>query len=524
MQLDKLELDLRPRPNAQALDLGFSLLRAHAANAYLAWLALWLPLVALCAALACFFPPYAGALLIAAWWLRPMLERAPLYVLSRQVFGEDAGWREALRAWPRQFGGGWFFLLTWGRLFAAGRGLYQPIWQLEGARGKVASERRSIIGKNGTARAAFWFGIACAHFEAILQIGLLAFIGIFVSDERTINPFALMVQIADAPNGARAILLSFAAFAFAGAIIGPVFVACGFTLYLNRRATLEAWDLEIALRQIKPPLRKGVGAQVAATLGVLLCAGSLAAMLVTSKPALAADAPAKCEAPKFIRERSATREADQSPAQTQIRRELAEVFDNDDLRGYVCKEIWKYKNETDKPKPERFPRDLPNLGWLADIIKIMLIAGAILLIGWFLYRYRDKFAGLLPARTKAPATEVAGMDIRPESLPQDVPARVAELWTQGQRRAALALLYRATISRLVNDDSLPLDQGATEGDCLRTALQAYRRQQLAKGRLQTTHSVTDLWLLAAYGDRWPDDDAVAAGCAQWRLEFGGAPA
>ena len=86
----------------------------------------------------------------------------------------------------------------------------------------------------------------------------------------------------------------------------------------------------------------------------------------------------------------------------------------------------------------------------------------------------------------------------------------------------MALLYRATISRLVNDDNLPLDRGATEGDCLRTALQAHRRQQLAAGRLQATRSVTDLWLLAAYGDRWPDDATVAAGCAAWRQEFSGA--
>ncbi|HSY27100.1 MAG TPA: hypothetical protein VK832_06335, partial [Burkholderiaceae bacterium] len=91
MQLDKLQLDLRPRPNAQALDLGFSLLRAHAVDAYFAWLGLWLPLLGLCTVLSCFLPRYAGFFLIAAWWVRPMLERAPLYVLSRQVFGEEVG-------------------------------------------------------------------------------------------------------------------------------------------------------------------------------------------------------------------------------------------------------------------------------------------------------------------------------------------------------------------------------------------------------------------------------------------------
>ena len=91
MQLDKLQIDLRPRPNAQALDLGFVLLRAHAGPVYMAWLMLWLPLVLLCGGLAYLFPGYAGAWLLLAWWLKPLLERAPLYILSRQVFGEQIG-------------------------------------------------------------------------------------------------------------------------------------------------------------------------------------------------------------------------------------------------------------------------------------------------------------------------------------------------------------------------------------------------------------------------------------------------
>lgn len=522
MQLDKLQLDLRPRPNAQALDLGFTLLRAHAANAYFCWLALWLPLVGLCTLLACLFPPYAGVFMVAAWWVRPMLERAPLYVLSRQVFGEDVGWRDALRAWPKQFGGGWFFLLTWGRFFCAGRGLYQPIWQLEGARGKVAAERRSVIGKNGTAKSSFWFGIACAHFEVILQIGFLGFLGIFVSDEHTVNPFELIIEIVKAPESVRTMLLAFGSYALAGAIMGPIFVACGFTLYLNRRATLEAWDLEIALRQIKPPTRKGAGAQAATAIAAILAAGLLASALLPSTPVSAAEVGArqgKCAVPQYIKDRATTRDAPQSPVQTDIRHELDVVYDSDDLRGYVCKEMWKYKYADDKPESPRSDWRAPNLGWLAEIFKALLIAAAICLIAWLLYRYRGEFAALARLRPKAKATEIAGMDIRPESLPVDVPARVAELWTQGQRRAALALLYRATISRLVHDDHLQLTEGATEGDCLRLVQQAFRRQELGAGRLQTTCTVTDMWLCAAYGDRWPDDAALTGGCAAWRDEF-----
>src|SRR5690606_22912206 len=35
---------------------------------------------------------------------------------------------------------------------------------------------------------------------------------------------------------------------------GPIYVACGFTLYLNRRTALEAWDIELVLRRLRQRL------------------------------------------------------------------------------------------------------------------------------------------------------------------------------------------------------------------------------------------------------------------------------
>ena len=217
MQLDKLELDLRPRSSAQALDLGFALLRKHAGDAYSAWLALWFPIVAACAALALWMPEKLWWFVLLAWWLRALPERAPLYVLSRRVFGEEVSWRQALKAWPAQLRGGWFSMLTWRRIFSPMRSLFAPIWQLEGARGKVAAERRRVIGRNGTFAAAAWFGVVCVFFELVLAFGLLAFIGIFLSDENAINPFILIVHFFRGEIESRmSIALIFGAFAFSG--------------------------------------------------------------------------------------------------------------------------------------------------------------------------------------------------------------------------------------------------------------------------------------------------------------------
>jgi hypothetical protein len=437
MQLDRITIALRPRPARQALDLGFALLHARAATVYKAWLALWLPLVAIAMALTLALPDYVALWVILPWWFKPLLERAPLYVLSRQVFGEDVTWRQAVRAWPGQLGGGWIRMLTWWRPFMAGRGLYQPVWQLEQARGATAAKRRAVIGRDGAGRAAYMFGIACAHFEAVLQIGMLAFIGMFTSHDQ-FKVFSYMMST-DQDSMVK-LVLPLACYAIGGAIVGPVYVACCFTLYLNRRATLEAWDIELVLRQIHAPAaRRGqpAAAWLLAPLALVLAA------LLPAPPAQAADQAPPSQAANcasmpvlFPVERLGTRDAEQH----KLHQEVDEIYADDDLRGYDCASTWRLKKDG---QPEKKPAksDTPDLARVAMVIRAVFIVGAIGLCAWLLYRYRDRLRALLPRPpASAPATEIAGLDIRAESLPHDVTAQVRALWARGERRDALALL------------------------------------------------------------------------------------
>lgn len=109
MQLEQLQMDLRPRPYWQAIDLGYALLRHNAATTYAAWWALWGPLTLLMLGLQALLPSSLGWLpMLLIWWVKPLVERIAIYVLSRAVFGEAVSWREAVHAWPSQLGGGWF--------------------------------------------------------------------------------------------------------------------------------------------------------------------------------------------------------------------------------------------------------------------------------------------------------------------------------------------------------------------------------------------------------------------------------
>ena len=181
---------------------------------------------------------------------------------------------------------------------------------------------------------------------------------------------------------------------------------------------------------------------------------------------------------------------------------------------------WELKRP--RKDSESVPEELapPSLAWLATFFKVVLIAMAIGAVSWLLYRYRDKFPALRRAPLPAAATEVGGLDIRAESLPADVVGTVRALWARGERRAALALLYRATLSRLVSQDALVLSTGDTEGDCLRLAHAAHKAARLDQGRLDVVVSATALWLNAAYADRWPDEGAVLSACSAWNRRFG----
>ncbi len=520
MQLDKLRLDLRPRSNAQGLDLGFALLHAGGADVWLAWLALWLPLSALAVLISWHWPGTLYGWLL-PWWLRPLLERAPLHVLARQVFGEQTSWRAALRAWPRELGGGWCRMLTWWRPFMAGRGLHQPVWVLEQARGKVATARRATIARNGTGSAALLFGGACSTFEMVLVLGMLALVSLFLP-AATPNPFALY-DMQD--HAALQAALGTGAWCLAAAVIGPIYTACTFTLYLNRRATLEAWDLEIVLRQLRAPAARPHARHAAA----LLMAAPLLAMALLGMPPpvqaapSATPTPQNCAPPKEFEAEGNGRGPDLSPQQAQLRHRLDQVYAHDDLRGYRCAEEWELRVPPEQEKEqEKGKASLPR--WLAAILagvfKAAVICGAIALVAWLLWRYAAPLRfNFSPASGPRLATEVGGLDIREESLPADVASAVRALWQQGQQRAALALLYRATLSRLVSRQSLTLHQGDTEGECLAHARSAHAAGKLDGASLALADQATTLWLNAAYGARWPAGDTVAALCGNWQAHF-----
>ncbi|MET0657279.1 MAG: DUF4129 domain-containing protein, partial [Steroidobacteraceae bacterium] len=112
-------------------------------------------------------------------------------------------------------------------------------------------------------------------------------------------------------------------------------------------------------------------------------------------------------------------------------------------------------------------------------------------------------------------THVRDLDIRPESLPDDIGAAALGLWNEGQRRAALALLYRGLLSRLVHVYDVPIKASSTEGDCLHMV-----EQHLSEQRLAYANHLVRVWQRAVYGARDPENEEVRDLCLGFDAQIG----
>ena len=118
---------------------------------------------------------------LAMWWLRPVFDRIPLYVLSRAVFGSVPTVADTLRA---QLHWGWRPMLghlTWRRL-SPFRTAMLPVDLLEGAAPAVMRERRRVIGAGNGGHAAMLL-LMCLHFIVALQLSALLIPIVFVPNE-----------------------------------------------------------------------------------------------------------------------------------------------------------------------------------------------------------------------------------------------------------------------------------------------------------------------------------------------------
>jgi hypothetical protein len=404
-----------------------------------------------------------------------------LYWLSRRLFGEQLTVREVLGEWRKVLLPRLLANLTLFR-FSANRSFYMPVSHLEGLRGEDRRKRLRVL--RGSQSAGAWLTIVGMHIEMALSLGFLGLL-LFMIPE-VFMPDDLFQALADEQHWTA--WLSDLFWLLSLSIFAPFYVAGGFALYITRRSQLEAWDLELAFRQMQPRFKGKSG-----NLGRSLLASLLAAMLLLP----------------FAPDGQAAESLDRKESQRIITEVLEdEVFGSKEQRSY-----WRSVKEPEETE-ERSSLDwldgvatvFEYLAWIAVVVGVgLLIFYLSRLLDWLPERRQRKKSG------EAQPSVLFGMPITPESLPEDIPASIRQLLESGRIRQALGLLYRATLARLVHEGQLRIPDSATEGEC-RTLVAASRPVPEADyfGRL------TNLWVRCAYGHIDPETEQILTLTDTWQ--------
>ena len=494
MNLDNLQINACMRSGWQALDLGLLMARAWWRTLIVASLLPMLPLTIVL--LVVFWKSPFWALFI-LWWLKPFWERLPLFIASRLLFGEQPGVWSSMRSFPLKDVIPW---LLW-RRFSLQRAFDNPVTVLEDLKGTPRRQRLRVLhGKYSDVALSNQFVGFCT--EWLLAFSFVALFDFFIPDTFGIRSYD---NFGDHTLTGEWIFTLSAILAIA--LVMPFHSMAGFALYLNRRIELEAWDIEISFRNIAN--RKQPGPTRVLMLPLLV--------LVTTL--LGAGTAGNAEAIESHDRESATEL-------------IGQVLQGEDFGQDRMVRKWRFK-DWNQDAEGSFPEWIIDfLVWLEDHqellegwsgaafwLKVLLVALFGGLLFYLIRRYRGPLARLVKSRVREEIPVILfGLDVTPESLPTDVPAQVMRLWEEGANRDALSLLYRASLSRLIDRHQVAFHASHTEAECA-SLVRACGIESLSKYFWE----LTQVWRRLAYGHRLPAGDIVRALCDDWTRELASDP-
>ena len=490
MNLAKLQINACIRSGWQAIDLGFLMARAWWSKLYFASLLSLLPLTVVLLLVFMSNPLWA---LFIIWWLKPFWERLPLFSASRMLFAEESDTWSRMKSLPITDALPW---LLW-RRFSVQRAFDNPVTVLEDLKSTARRQRLKVLhGKYSDVALANQ--LVCFCFEILLAFGIVVMFDFFTPDslgirfQDTFGDLTLTGEWFYTLAGIAAITL-----------VMPFHTMAGFALYLNRRIELEAWDIEISFRNIAD--RKQANARGTAGLMVtIFCVALLS--LTGSDTALAAIDHDRASAEQLIES----------------------VLQGEDFGRERTVSKWRFKDWSDE-EDETVPDWVINfvewwekyIGWsdgldsMASWIKLLLVAVFVGVLIYLLRRYRGPLSRLMRARPEETAPQVMfGMDVTPQSLPPDVPLEVMRIWDEGNYREALSLLYRASLSRLIDRYELAFRASHTEAECA-ALVKSCGVDSLSDYFWQ----LTNVWRRLAYGHQQPESEVVQGLCDGWSREL-----
>ncbi|MDJ0918883.1 MAG: hypothetical protein QNJ05_14045 [Woeseiaceae bacterium] len=499
MNLENVTVELRPRGEWEAAELGGRMVRRDAGTIYRVWFAMTLPAVALMA-LVTWFTNWGGLALLLYWWLEPITDGPILRIISRRLFGEEPDTRSNLKA---VFSIAWRNKIYWlspHRLHFA-RSTMMPVTQLEGLTGARRRARAKTLGAR-----IFSHGVGVTavyqHLVLALYVGMILLIFMLMPesvqqswgqdwfsmfwDTRT-----KMTEISD-----------LVIFYLAQSALHPWFVGAGFGLYINCRTQLEAWDIEVAFRRM---LQRRAALKAAASLLIVI--------FLVPLPSFGQETEVADEMTHQI-QGYWTDEELKAPLESVGKLEELDIFEEVDDWQRIEKPAKRERDFSGNAMEDFFEG-------LAQIVSVIVefalwITVALLLLVIFLSRERwmPYLKPLDLKKKNAPRVILAGGEVRAEELPDDIPQSAMSLWKEGRRREALALLYRGTVYAAVTHYNVRLPKSATENMCVAAVARSTDREQTAFFR-----RVVSAWIRCAYASELVDEETVAGLCRDWPSHF-----
>lgn len=480
MQPSDSAFAIKPRSTWEALDLGILLAGRYRRTLTLAWACATLPLFVLLMLLLWESPGWVAFFL---WWSKPAFDRLLLHILAGAVCAAPPGIAAALRHLPKLLKPQLIQSLLW-RRFSLHRSFDLPVQQLEGLGGAQRRERLRMLHRGNNAPAC-WLTLLGANLETVASVGLILLL------------WAMIPAIFELPTGWIDLLesqpqdwlwlehLGNLLYWLVLLIWEPIYVACGFSLYLNRRTVLEAWDLERAFRQLARRLVPGMA------LGAVLVFGlasypppSYAAPLAhqASRDAI----HAITDRPPFTREEEVTR--------------------------------WRFE-PLDGFTPDSGATLHARSNMLASIMAWSLWSALLGIAALFAWRHRQWLRVFVsrPPPPSADAPPAASTRLAPagDALPDDIVQQARSMWPRSSRQA-MSLLYRGMLLRLATQlpAELPLKPAHTEEEVLAQATLAVD-PECGRYILRMTRA----WQAAAYGHFTPDAATFEGLCRGWQHHF-----
>jgi hypothetical protein len=211
------------------------------------------------------------------------------------------------------------------------------------------------------------------------------------------------------------------------------------------------------------------------------------------------------------------------PSQAEVEAALAALRADPDLNGTEMRRRLKRREPTaeekkaEKTAPSTQVRAADHgRGIAAGIAEVgrvliwLLGAAALLFVALGLRRWIRAGAFTRERKHHDLPSHVRDLDIRPDSLPEQVGQAAWALWQRGEQRAALSLLYRAMLSRLVHVHAVPILGASTEGECVELA-----RKRLAPAQLTYVEHIVGAWQMTVYGARHPDTAWIQGLCQRF---------